>query len=190
MDALWIPTSVLNFSKPTEAPPGSLVFVASYSSSRPSLSPALRFDLVNDDGSVAEWLLWLRGGPWGPDKAQRTATKCKDFHANDEVVPTLIATDSLKIGIEIDFTSRLADDVSWHRANGLLAGGEFGVRIVAIDHFQHSSNAIPVCTSSWRYDPKVLRCRVNSWYPHWRVRVTSGDDKTLAAIPFELPSIE
>src|SRR5690348_164918 len=186
----WIPLSLVTFAKPSATPPGSLVFVPPYSNRSVEPSPAMRFDAHDDDGTVFEFLLWLRGGPWGPDKAQRTVTKCQDFHSNDASVPALVPGPRTRIEVDIDFDGPSVDDTSWHRANGLVASGEFGARIVGLDHFEHRAIAYPIDVSTWKYDPRANRQPATHWYQSWRIRVLNDESEAVGTIPFELPRSE
>jgi hypothetical protein len=186
-EKLWIPTSLLKLQKPATLPAGSLVFVPPYSGKR-TLSPAIRFDVINDDKSNSEWLFWLRGVPWGPDPIQRTASKCRDYHSDDVAVPAIVPSEAIKISVEIDLNAPSLEGLSWRRANGCVACGDFGVRIVGFEQSQHTGNSLPIDATAWRCDPEAQRHRILNWYQDWRVTVSNGGPEPVAKIPFELPA--
>jgi hypothetical protein len=186
-EELWLPTSIMTFATPETLPGGSLVFVPPHGKAAPS--PALRFDQKDDDGKIWQWLLWLQGAPWGADKTQRTATRCRDFHANDEAVPAIVPGPSVRLDVEIDMRTDAIEDLSWYHANGVIACSEFGVRVAAREHSDHRSNSVPIDPITWLYDPEAQRQRVSRWYPRWRVRVWNGVNQTYSIIQFKLPDV-
>ena len=192
-DGKWLPASAVRFGKPASAPVGSLVMVRPMSSERTSIAPAVRFNFKDpDDGEIFESLLWLQGWPLGGDKALRTASKCRDFHLNDDLAMIIEPSATIKIDVEFaaDCVPASSHERNWISADGAIAVGNFGARIAALDaHDPFSKFPVAIDIDSWTSDQSALGDAVRGWFHAWRIRLWDGIQRTYAIYPYESPKL-
>lgn len=176
-----IPLDCVASLRPGEHPAGSLLAIPRRSKERREPCWAIRFDLTGDAGREP-WMLFLNEPPFGP---RGSASKCRDFHGDDDAVLGTLA-EATERTVEIDPNGWISgSQIAPDQAAGFVAIGNFGLRLIGWFDRRYDHQQVYVDTNNWTAtaDESIART-VTAYATTWQLRVRFPKWESSFAIPF------